>query len=375
MSHSSLHSVYTALVLALSTSSFGLSLTSANSFESILKNESLFTLAVALVYFGALFSNFFIRTIHGSDKVKLVIANILFVLGYSLPFLGFDFNILAVSRFIIGTAFGIVNAIVPLYISNISPQKAKTFLTTLNSAGCSLGIALGHYLNVSFDSHAILRYIILFTAVQTFLLIFILPNKAGQTHFFNSCTNLFENQKALKALLIALSLHISQQLSGINYMTIFTNRLFTDKHASVKFNSIATAVIFLSGYILNTLGKRTALMFSVACVIGSMLLIQFRVLDGLSVIIYFIGFNSGLSSIPWTCLDELFEESALDFGSWFAISTNYLMAFLMTYGVSLLTKFLGNYHFYFYIVSMSIASLVLWIVYKPESMLKTPQLE
>lgn len=367
-----MHSIYTVLVLTLSTSSFGLSLTSANSFEGILKNEYLFTLVVALIYFGALFSNFFIRAIHTQDKTKLWIANTLFILGYSFPLLSFDFNILAVSRFIIGIALGIVNAIVPLYISNISPPKARTFLTTLNSAGCSLGIALGHYLNISFAYHAIFKYIILFTAFQTFLLIFILPNNPKQVRAFGSFSSLLENQKAL---LVALSLHISQQLSGINYVSIFMNRLSTEKYAPVKFNSIAVVVVLFSGYILNIFGKRNVLMLSLASTIGAMLFIQLKVLEEPAIVAYFIGFNCGLNSIPWTCLDEIFEESTVELGSWLAVSTNYLMAFIMIYGVSFLAKFLNDYHLYFYIISTSIASLILWVLYKPTAFSKMPQSE
>lgn len=424
----SLKNLYTPLTLILSTSSFGLSLISANSFEKYLQSPSQFTFIVALVYFGALFSNFFIRTIKKTDKRKLQLSNILFILGYSLPFLENKFNLIAASRFIIGMASGIVNSIVPNYIynstlesdndvnngnsfndnnnnngnsfnesnntsnninsntfinntinntsnnitintsinninntSNISNSNNNNmaftvFMTTLNTAGCSLGVVFGHFLNLYFNPFSILKIIIIFTFLHFILLFFIKENSKNQSHIFN-------NSKNINSLFVSFLLHLTQHLSGINFIVIFTSRLFSsDPLAPLKYNLIAVFVVVFSCYFLCIFNKKNILILSLITVIFSLISIKF---SRFFIILYFIGFNLGLSSIPWTSFNDLFDESSVEFGSWFGTSINYIAGFLMIYFISIIDDVLKEYHLYFYVISTGIATILLMFMYKP----------
>lgn len=357
--------IYTPLVLSLTTISIGLTLVSANTFE-LLNNDHRFTFAVAVIYVGAFISNLVVRTLKYSDKSKMHVAHVLFMIGYLLSILNIQsFNILASSRFIIGLGIGIANSIVPMYISNTSPDHLRALLTTSNTAGYPIGITIGHIANLKLDTKTIMLACAAFSAVQSFLLAPAAQNTSRQSFSLHKFSALFNNPKSIRSLFVSILLHIAQQTSGINYILIFINQIFTEKYYAIAFNSIAIAATFLSASVIPLVGKPLMLIFSMISTTVAMLCLQYKISPGMSGVLYFIGFNFGLNSIPWTSLDEIFDPLTVDPGSFFAVSVNYILAFLFMMGISDLIKYLGEYHLWFYIVSTTIALLIILIVYPP----------
>lgn len=358
-------SILSAVVLSMSSASFGISLTSANPIEDKFADDGQFTLVVAMVYFGAIFSNFFIRKLKMGERSKLFMANMLFIAGYLCLLYDTGINIAIASRFTIGLGVGIVNAVVPSYLSRISPEGIKGILTAMSTLGCAGGILFGHYLSIFYSYSQVYMIVVGYTMVQSVLLLLVQSNGHVPSFSSISALDLLRSPRARDGILVASALHIGQHFSGINYMIIFIDRLFSDRLAPIKFNSIAVLVTFFSGFLLNRFGKKPMVVFSCVCVVLAFGILLTERANSIGAILYFVGFNCGLNSVPWSAIDEVFEEPYASAGSLMSVSLNYLCAFIAIAGVSVLEDLMGRLSVLFYMVSTSTLAVLILFTYSP----------
>ena len=71
--------------------------------------------------------NGYLADLFGRKKI-LIFTAVLFFIGSIFCAIAANINILILSRFIVGLAIGVVTFAVPLYLSEISPEKIRGFL-------------------------------------------------------------------------------------------------------------------------------------------------------------------------------------------------------------------------------------------------------
>lgn len=168
-----------------------------------------------------------------------------------------------IGRFSVGCAAGLASAVVPAYISECAPLRAKGLLACFHSAFICLGITLSSAISIPLNGQPHWRYLLGLTAVPAFLYClssFFLVESPKELLSRNErekahkalcrlrarpeCSeelSIMENNvecssmglKAIlqdkvyrKALLIALSLQFAQQASGINAILQFSATIF-----------------------------------------------------------------------------------------------------------------------------------------------------
>lgn len=113
------------------------------------------------------------RTQLHSNKVKLILANLIYAGVFATPLLTLDFIPYLISRFVLGFALDLTIGSIGSYISILAPDYIRGFLMNLQPAGIVGGLFIGSFFNY-FDkdpSYRIPFSIMLgFVAIQTIAL-------------------------------------------------------------------------------------------------------------------------------------------------------------------------------------------------------------
>ncbi len=111
--------------------------------QGILVSSTLVGATIGAVSNGAL------ADIFGRKKI-LILTSILFFIGSILCAVAPNIALLIASRFIVGLAIGVVTFAVPLYLSEISPEKIRGGLVSLFQLAITLGILFSYLINAGF---------------------------------------------------------------------------------------------------------------------------------------------------------------------------------------------------------------------------------
>lgn len=424
--------IASVLILVLSSTSFGISLISLKSIE--LKfieaySDQLFTAAVAVIFPGAIITNILARRLKLKFKIQLILADWLFLAGYSLILLDQSIFNVFLGRFIIGLAIGIINSIVPIYMAQIAPKNHKEGFKALHTLGITLGIVFSYCSNIFTNFQTGYLINIAFLILHSFAI----PNISSQEEVSSKPTaqsqiktdsqtddltdikidgksqqkahgkmddqgesiiavteqgnkeftdedasdktaipqtnsksvmDFLADKKGRGPLCIFLLLHAGQHLSGINHVLIFLDRLFPDRYAPIYLNLLATFVTLLSSLLLDRFGLKWMILISSELVAVSFTLYLLKYSEKIALILFIIGFNLGLNSIPWSILDSIFDQSSLVPAGTIGITFNYFCAFVMILSVSFLQRTLGNAGLVVYIISMEILFLLVFVGFK-----------
>lgn len=101
--------------------------------------------AIVGAVFGAA-SNGVLSDLYGRKKI-IVATALIFALGSVLCAVATSINWLIFGRIIIGLAVGMVNFVIPLYLSEISPQKIRGMLVSLFQLAITAGILFSYLIN------------------------------------------------------------------------------------------------------------------------------------------------------------------------------------------------------------------------------------
>lgn len=295
------------------------------------------------------------------------------------------------ARFIAGLAVGGGYALLPMYISEVAEDSNRgTLSNTLNmfwTFGNLLPYAIGPYLSIMYFNIILVcfpvAFLILFTIFcpETPYYCLTKNDEAGakaalmklrsgntkkvemelsqiksglekeeQGTFFD----LFRSRVALKALGISIVLIMSQQLSGIDAILFYTERIFI--HAGVgevmppQISAIILGSIsFLSSFVAPALADRSGRRFllMVSCIGAGLAHISsgifFYIKDHtdmdttevswlpiLFMVIYITTFYSGLGCVPWTISAELLPTNVKAYGTSLVAAISWATSFLMT---------------------------------------------
>lgn len=130
---------------------------------------------VSSVLIGAVIgaaTNGILADIFGRKKIIMATA-VIFILGSILCAFAPNVYVLILSRIFVGFAVGIVNFVVPLYLSEVSPKNLRGTLVSLYQWAITAGILFSYFINAVFDQAVYNWRWMLFAGVVPGLVLFI----------------------------------------------------------------------------------------------------------------------------------------------------------------------------------------------------------
>ncbi|XP_046719401.1 solute carrier family 2, facilitated glucose transporter member 2 isoform X2 [Silurus meridionalis] len=332
------------------------------------------SLSVAIFPVGGIISSFlvgFIADFRGRVKGMLVM-NVLALaasLLMGLAKMGTSHIMVIAGRAIMGFYCGLSSGLVPMYIGEIAPLKYRGALGTLHQLAVVIGILISQVLGLDFllgndDMWHVLLGLSGVIALLQSLLLPLCPEsprylyiKLGKKE--EACKSLKrlkgdydmskdisemqkEKEEAMKEskvsiwrllraeqyrqqLFVALMLHLSQQLSGINAIFYYSTDIFHNArvaqpvYATIGVGVVNTFFTLLSVVLVDRAGRRTLLLIglsgmcccAVGMTIGLVYLNTYSWMSYLSMVAVFLFvsfFEIGPGPIPWFIVAELFSQ-------------------------------------------------------------------
>jgi len=347
----------------------------------------------------------------------LGLAALLFALSSLGAALPRNLGEFSAARFAGGLAVGVASMLAPLYIAEVSPPSIRGRLVSLNQMAITTGILLSYFVNwrLSFLGPAGWRYMFAAAAVPSVLFLvamFFVPEsprwlaETGQeAAALNVLTRVSGRARALielreikeviaeesgtlgellepgfrKALVVAVSLAVLQQVTGVNTVLFYGSVIFREQTgnssasgalgANVIIGTINFLATIIALWLIDRLGRRPLLMFSsgvmAACQIalGAAFLIQppppMLVLGAMLCCV--AAFAVGLGPGVWVVLSEIFPTRIR--GRAMSIATISLwvacVALTMTF-LSLASAISITGAFWLYAVMCVINFLIVW---------------
>lgn len=364
--------------------------------------------------FGALPAGFF-ADLFGRKKT-MIIFTVPWIASWAMLIFGTSIYMVYASRFISGVITGLFCAVLPLYVNEISEDSVRGSLGTLFQVFITLGILFDYVLTL-FKSYIVVNVACCAVTIFFLVIVFLLPespvylmkknNKPEAEKslrrlrgpYYDIHVELNELRKNLensaeqslafsdmftpvniKALVIALGLMLSQQLSGINAVIFFAEDIF--KGAKVGNPALCTIIVgivqtlatVVSSALVDKAGRRILLLVS-SVGMGIMLAIfgyYFKIKDDnpqlnwlplVCLIVFITVFSLGLGPLPWMMSGEVLAPEIKSFGSGVAVATNWICVSLVTFFFEPLKDGIGaHYTFWLFSVIVFIAAVFILLI-------------
>ncbi|XP_022243647.1 glucose transporter type 1-like isoform X2 [Limulus polyphemus] len=307
-------------------------------------------------------------------KGGLLVNNIMGILGGAL--MGFSklshsIEMLIFGRLFIGFNCGLNTALVPMYLSEISPLTLRGGLGTLNQLALTIGLFLSQVFGVQFalGTSTGWPYLLGIAVIPAILQLCLLPfcpesprylliskqqeslarealqrlrsssqieddieemkaeEQAHQQEVEITMWQLIKNKSLQLPLLIGVVMQLSQQLSGINAVFYYSTNLFmaaglsetTSKYVTIGIGIVMVIMTLVSIPLMDRAGRRTLHlyglggMFIFSIFITISLLVKFlyewvMYVSVVSTLSFVVFFAIGPGSIPWMITAELFSQ-------------------------------------------------------------------
>ncbi|XP_049825529.1 facilitated trehalose transporter Tret1-like isoform X2 [Aethina tumida] len=330
-----------------------------------------------------------------------------------------------VARFLMGVGIGGVYSIVPNYVTEIGEDKNRGLLGCTMSLMIAFGnvfvYAVGPFVSVQLLSFLNLVPLVMFLVcfggsvpetpqhhiktnnrkkAEDVLRLFRSKNCNLQEEFAKlvksmemenskgSLKDLLTTKPITRALIIVIGLMVLQQFSGINAVLCYMETIFGASKSSYppEYSVIFVGVVQLittavTTQLVDKVGRKFLLLLSS---IGSSLSLvclsvyfylntnNYNVesilwLPLVSLIVYIIVFNSGLSCIPWAILGELFPSHVKSLSSSITSMVNLVLAFCITMFFPHLAEILGLASTFLLCASFCATGAVFTFVLVPET--------
>jgi sugar porter (SP) family MFS transporter len=367
--------------------SFGLSI-----FQQELAVSSVLVGAAVLAITGGSLSDRFGR------RKMLLITSVVFIAGALVCAAAGSIQILILGRVVVGMGIGLASSVVPLYISEISPAKARGWQVSLFQLAITVGILAAYLADYAFTPSAAWRWMLGLAVIPGALLgtgMLFLPETprflARHGHFDLARTVLVKirgtedvekdflqikassQASALRghisdlllpavrpALMIGIGLAVFQQVTGINTIIYYAPYIIrTAGISSIQGSILATAGIgtvnvvmtLVSMWLIDRVGRRPLLLTGIAGMIFSLGALGYIFqlskggeLAGLAVVIlmfYVASFAISLGPIFWLLIAEIYPLKIRGLAAGIAAGTNWLANFAVSLTFLSLLKMLG----------------------------------
>lgn len=357
---------------------------------------------VSSVLIGAVIgaaTNGILADIFGRKKIIMATA-VIFILGSIMCAFAPNIIVLIISRAFVGLAVGIVNFVVPLYISEISPKHLRGTLVSLYQWAITAGILFSYFINAIFSSAVYNWRWMLFAGVVPGLILFIgmcftsdtprwlISKKRDEeakkvfaqidsntdvekeleevkkTLSFSTENNSFKFKKwMIMPFVVGIGIMFCQICTGINTIIYYAPTIFK----SAGFESNITAIYATAGigivnflmtvvaiYFTDKLGRKPLLYFGLAGVMLSLFALgtSFAFADILgsaqkwvavgSLVTYIIFFAMSLGPIGWIIVSEVFPLSIRGVSMSICVLSNFAFNFFVVASFPILLNRIGG---------------------------------
>lgn len=337
-------------------------------------------------------------------KVVLGCAGALFAVGFIVSALATGFALLVLGRLVMGLGVGIASALVPTYLSEISPSQIRGRMLTLNQLLQTVGMLVAYVVNLAFSGSGDWRAMFWVGAIPAVLLVLIvarLPETPawliaqgrvdearttvgsvigaeGAEKVIQRYRDQAEEQQRKQqqekspekkgwrvllaprvrpALVVALGLAALQQFVGINTLLYYAPTIMEQTGLSAS-NSIVYSVIigvvnlamtFVSLRLIDRLGRRPLLLISLTGMGISVALLGLAFIVDLGSVILLVcmlvfvsSFAIGMGPVFWVILAEVFPPDAQAQGSGAGSAVSWVSNFIMSTAFLPLTGAIGS---------------------------------
>ena len=381
---------------------------------------------VAIVMVGCFlgeFMNGFLADKIGRKKL-LGLVGLVYLIGCICCSNAVDINMLIGSRIVNGFACGIANAIVPMYLSEISPQKSRGLFASLYQLSFTIGILGAYLVGFIFSGSGNWRAMFLTGIVPAIILILLykfllesprwlmLKGKEEEAReVFSKIENEEETEKQISEikssieqnssntkatikkwmfmpLFVAIGIMFAQICTGINVIIcyapkIFQSAGFDDPSVAMKITVIIGFVNFLMTFVAMYLSDRAGrkpLLLSGAIIMGiSMFLFAFtsiyatnigdwsKWLSVLAIIGFICSFAYSLGPVAWILVSEIFPLEAKGLLMTFPVAANFIFNIVVNAIYPVMTQSFGIGKTFSAFGIVCIISVIFIILFVPET--------
>uniref|UniRef100_A0A8D3DT90 Solute carrier family 2 member 2 n=1 Tax=Scophthalmus maximus TaxID=52904 RepID=A0A8D3DT90_SCOMX len=313
------------------------------------------SLSVAIFSVGGMVSSFlvgFVGDLRGRVKGMLMV-NVLAVAAGLLMGLCkmWKPHIMVISgRAVMGFYCGLTSGLVPMYIGEIAPKAYRGALGTLHQLAIVTGILISQVAGLDFvlgnddmwplllglsGAPAVLQSFLLPLCPESPRYLYIVLGKEQEARtskdYTQQLSSFTKNEKDVvssvyrQQLFVALMMHLSQQLSGINAIFYYSTAIFAQAgvsqpvYATIGVGVINTIFTMVSVALVDKAGRRTLTLIglggmccsAIAMTVGLGFQSQFPWMSyvSMSAIFLFVSFfEIGPGPIPWFIVAELFSQ-------------------------------------------------------------------
>lgn len=407
--------------------------------------DNMYALAVAAFPFAGMFGSLMVAAVVGKfgRRGGLMLNNVISLIAalcLGLAKTVGSYPLIVIGRAIIGIFAGLATGIVPMYISEISPKEWRGAIGVLNQLLITIGILVAQILGLQDLLGNDLMWPVLFalTFLPSFLQAVSYPfmpsspryllidchkedaarnvltrlrgtdDVSGEMDEMRSEAESASKTKALTLmqligersvrwqLITIIAMMIAQQLSGINAVFFYTNKIFSaagipegnpQDLASVVVGSVNVLMTIVSVVVIEKAGRKKLLVggFAVMIFWCLALTIVLTILLGYEdptqagplpylsiacVIGYIIGFAVGPGPIPWLIASEFFTQAARPAATTISCIVNWLCNFIIGMSFPSIANATGAYVFLIFMGVCVVITLYLYFI-MPETKGKT----
>lgn len=423
------YSLMIATILAsLGSFSFGLNLAVVNSTVDTFKNcpESAGVLDCFPVKFttwgyvagmlcvGALLGSILVGKFidsHGRNAMILLSATF-YTIGSAIMALSLNVTMLLLGRLLVGVGVGATCIAAPLYITEIAPLEVRGLFGSAHQMAIVTGYLFGEIVGFcGLSKPYYWRLFFALTLIPSISQLLLAPRFCPRSPPFQAAMGKNEEAKlslrrlrgdglsryeyeamiraaeenrgaasqswglkelfiahrsvALKSNLIAMTLHVGQQLSGINSVFFFSKNIFSKQTTFSPLVPVLIAILnvimtLLALAIIDRRGRRILATISSSL----MLLASFTLMASFhwhhdmiavaSVLVFVGAFAFGLGPVPWLMTNELFPAYAAGAAVSFAVSCNWICNTIVTFLFPYIWEAVGYWSFIPYTIAIAL---------------------
>ena len=384
---------------------------------------------VSAVLIGAVIgaaTNGILADIFGRKKIILATA-VIFVLGSILCAFAPNPIVLIASRIFVGFAVGIVNFVVPLYLSEVSPKHLRGTLVSLYQWAITAGILFSYFINAIFATTVYTWRWMLFAGVVPGLVLFIgmcfmsdTPRWLVRKNRVDEAKKVFskiepdidpdleieaikltlkenENEKDKKfqfkkwmimPFVVGIGIMFAQICTGINTIIYYAPTIFK----SAGFDSNLTAIYATTGvgvvnflmtivalFFTDRLGRKPLLYFGLTGVMLSLIALgcgfsyaeffgdNLKWVTVGSLITYIICFAMSLGPIGWILVSEVFPLKIRGIAMSICTVSNFAFNFFVVYSFPILLEKVGGALTFWGFGAVSLICIIFVYFFVPET--------
>ncbi|MFI7008839.1 sugar porter family MFS transporter [Streptomyces sp. NPDC050145] len=363
-------------------------------------------------------------------RPSLGLIGVVFIIGTVIVTAANGYPVLLAGRIVLGLAVGAASALVPVYLSEISPTSIRGQLLTLNQLLITIGILVAYLVNLVFSSSGSWRAMFAIGAIPAALLVisslWLLPESpqwllthgrkekaheeiasvtddATADQLIQRAEQRIADERAKQqataankgsgrrkltapdvrpALIVGLTLAAVQQFGGINTIIYYAPTIIQQTGLSASnsiFYSVAIGVINLAMTLVaiklvDRVGRRPMVLVSLGLMAVSVFLLGLAFVVGMNsvltllfMVIYIAAFAGGLGPVFWTLIGEIFPPSVRAEGSSASTAVNWISNFIVSLAFLPLASALGQGETFWIFAAICVLAFVFVSRYVPET--------